>query len=127
MQDFLGSPSIRLLGLRATDALLLRGAPISLAINIASMQEMKIETINQYFDTLRSFDKDTIFYCCNREKKVLPSGEVISFENYPWNNGDHVVFDELCPWHQYYYSSVPPFYHPYEGVVRHRLAYLSKQ
>jgi hypothetical protein len=30
--------------------------------------------------------------------------------------------DELCPWHLKYYSTKPPFYHDYDGPIRHRLA-----
>jgi len=97
--------------------------PIDIAINVASMQEMDIKSINDYFKRLYfiSKNRDIYFYCCNRESKKLPDGEVINFKNYPWGEDDLIVVDELCPWHQDYYSKRPPFYHKYEGKHRHQL------
>ncbi len=122
----LANADIRLLGIRATDANLVAALPVSLAVNIASMQEMRLADVGAYFDALRSAGgAPTLFYCCNREKKTLPDGEVIQFADYPWRDDDDVLLDGICPWHQFFYSPIPPFYRPYAGVVRHRLARLA--
>lgn len=119
---------IRLLGIRASDAALLGALPVGLAINIASMQEMQAQDIATYFRALRApLGPPTLFYCCNREEKTLPDGEVTRFLEYPWQSADEVLLDESCPWHQFYYTPVPPFYRPYAGVVRHRLARLAPE
>jgi hypothetical protein len=50
------------------------------------------------------------FYCYNRERGVLPGGEVSSLADYyPWRAGDRVHLDEPCPWHQYFVTARPPF------------------
>lgn len=64
------------------------------------------------------------FYCCNREEKILPDGTIVRFKDYPWSPQDDVLDDAACPWHQQYYSARPPFIHPYDGPIRHRLAVL---
>ena len=118
---------IRLLGIRADDAALLQHMPVDLIVNIASMQEMALETITSYFGLFRSFASDnTFFYCSNREEKILLDGTVVRFDDYPWSPEDQNLFDELCPWHQFYYSPLPPFYRPYNGPIRHRLSILDK-
>jgi len=101
----------------------LRDFEFDLAINIASMQEMTTAMIAGYFELLR--EKNTLFYCCNREEKVLPDGQVIRFANYPWRPDDKTFVDELCPWHQWCYTNRWPFYRRYEGPHRHRLARLT--
>lgn len=107
---------------------LLKKCPIDIAINIASMQEMNPDTISDYFSDLRyiASRRKVMFYCCNREEKKLPDGTLIRFNEYPWNENDKILIDELCPWHQHYYSIKPPFYHKYDGPHRHRLTYLAK-
>ena len=75
--------------------------PIDLAVNIASMQEMTAEAIRGYFDRLRRAPS-TWFYCCNRERKEMPGGEVSAFMAYPWDPRDEHVLEGLCPWHQTY-------------------------
>lgn len=76
-----------------------------LAINIASMHEMGYDSIKKYFRFLRRcLHRDNLFYCCNREFKVLMGGEVTHFMDYPWHPTDKVLIDELCPWHQYFFS-----------------------
>jgi hypothetical protein len=65
------------------------------------------------------------FYCCNRLEKTLPDGTITRFRNYPWKDDDKIIVDELCPWHQYYYSASFPFYHQYDGPVQHRLALMA--
>jgi hypothetical protein len=114
-------------------------AKFDIAVNIASMQEMNTETIARYFTFLRSHMKsEHLFYCCNREYKEMPGGEVAEFELYPWSPRDRFVVDEQCPWQQYYLSLHQalrgwrvlglrvPFVNLYDGDTRHRLAVLSR-
>ncbi len=69
-----------------------------LAINIASMQEMNQQTTEEYFSYIRKHSKsDNLFYCCNREEKVMPGGEISKFSQYPWSVNDVHLVDELCP------------------------------
>lgn len=117
----------RVVAIQATNHELLRACPIDLTINIASMQEMDPPVIAAYFAHLRYVGarRETYLYCCNREEKKLPDGTVTRFRDYPWDAADRVLVDELCPWHQQYYSVVPPFYRRYDGPHRHRLAALA--
>lgn len=126
LRTALADPSIRLIGLRAANHALLQDAPADLAVNIASMQEMDPPVSAAYFDDLRAIaaKRPLAFYCCNREEKRLPDGTVSRFADYPWRAADRVLVDELCPWHQHYYALRPPFYRPYDGPTRHRLAWL---
>ena len=89
-------------------------------INIASMQEMNMKTINDYFSLFKSQSHPIYFYCANRIAKKLPDGSVINFNEYPWN-GMKVLVDELCPWHQNFPSIKPPFVRKFDGPVQHRL------
>lgn len=123
----LADPDARIIAVRAEDSGILRGLPVGLAINIASMQEMDPPTVAAYFDLLRAApNRETWFYCCNRTEKTLPDGTLVAFGRYPWNPGDRVVVDGLCPWHQRWYRPWPPFYRAYDGPIRHRLAALVK-
>ena len=45
----------------------------------------------------------------------------VIFSNYPWHLTRELLQDELCPWNLKYYDLIPPFYHPYDGPIRHRL------
>lgn len=63
---------------------LMKKLPISLFINIASMQEMDMPVIEKYFDYMRASTVEAHFYCCNREEKTLPDGSIIRFVDYPW-------------------------------------------
>jgi len=119
-----GSGSV--IAIEAKNHRLIRELPIDIVINIASMQEMNPATISEYFDDFRAISakRKVMFYCCNREEKVLPDGVVTKLDEYPWSAGDKVLLDELCPWHQRYYSRKPPFYHSYDGPIRHRLVEL---
>ena len=89
-------------------------------INIASMQEMNMKTINEYFSLIKSQSHPIYFYCANRISKKLPDGSVINFNEYPWNSM-RVLVDELCPWHQKFPSIKPPFVRKFDGPVQHRL------
>lgn len=115
----------------------LNGISFDVAINVASMQEMNQETISGYFDFLRqNLQPENIFYCCNREMKEMPGGEVSRFLSYPWHEKDINLIDELCPWHQIFYSvhtlrNGPkfgkiriPFINYFDGIHRHRLTIL---
>jgi putative sugar O-methyltransferase len=112
-----------LVALQASNHELLTSFPIDLFINIASMQEMNPETISSYFKDFRQVAKqrDTYFYCCNRIEKSFPDGIKVKFSEYPWNDSDQILTDELCPWHQEYYTIFPPMYHRYDGPHKHRL------
>ena len=56
------------------------------AVNISSMGEMTIPTIERYFEFFRNhFEENNLFYCCNREFKVLVGGERTEFYQYPWS------------------------------------------
>ena len=122
----LDDDALRVIALRAGDVALLSDVPASLAINIASMQEMDPPSIAHYFQAMRSMPTPVTFYCCNRESKTLPDGTVVAFAEYPWRDEDRVLDDGLCPWHQRYYSARPPFVHPFDGPIRHRLAVLAQ-
>jgi hypothetical protein len=89
-------------------------------INIASMQEMNMKTINDYFSLIKSQPHPGYFYCANRISKKLPDGSVINFNEYPWSSMK-VLVDELCPWHQKFPSIKPPFVRKFDGPVQHRL------
>jgi putative sugar O-methyltransferase len=64
----------------------LEPATFDLAVNIASMEEMTPETVGRYFTFLRRHMAPVhLFYCCNRERKVLPGGEVRRSPSTPGN------------------------------------------
>lgn len=120
----LADPEIRLVALCADDAEILGSSPLGAAFNVASMQEMDPPVIARYFALLRRA-RTGLFYCCNREEKRLPDGTVTRFAEYPWRPEDEILLDELCPWHDFYYTLRPPFYFRYDGPVRHRLVRLA--
>ena len=113
---------------------------IDIAVNVASMQEMDSSTVASYFAFLRDrLRPANIFYCCNREWKRLPDGQVSALADYPWVAEDRVLVDEPCPWHQYFLSvrqsptghaprllgiPIPGVSH-YDGTHRHRLVVMS--
>jgi len=123
MVESIAAKDVSLIAIQASNHALLRQAPMDLAVNIASMQEMDPPVIAAYFEDLRhaSERRQLDFYCCNREEKRLPDGVVTRFSEYPWQSSDQVLVDELCAWHQQYYSMYPPFYRNYDGPARHRL------
>lgn len=115
------------IALRAQDHGLIPECPLDLALNMVSFQEMDPPVIGEYFDALRTAAalRPLVLYCCNREDKRLPDGTVTRFAEYPWSTSDQVILDELCPWHQEYYSVRPPFYRAYDGPIRHRIVAMS--
>jgi len=77
--------------------------PIEIVINVCSMQEMSMETINGYFRFLRqNIAAGGLLYCCNRYEKILPDGEVVRIYDYPWQGSDEVLLDEICPWSRFF-------------------------
>jgi len=107
------------------------------AINIASMQEMNAFTVERYFQFMRqNCNKDNFFYCCNRELKIMPGGEVSEFRKYPWKPEDRHLVDEYCPWYKYFLAYRKTKYGPrllgiriplinyFNGPVMHRLTVL---
>ena len=128
MRETLADSGIQLIAVRADDAALIGEAPVGLAVNIVSMQEMEHSVINEYFRILRANRSDNvIFYCANRLWKRLNDGTEVRFQDYPWKADDQILHDSICPWSQWYYSKRPPFWHYRDGdqrVVWHRLARL---
>jgi SAM-dependent methyltransferase len=106
----------------AQDAHSIAGA-FDVAINIVSFGEMAPAVVRDYFMIMRSLPVGWL-YCCNREHKEMPGGEVSIFAEYPWAEGDEHVLDELCPWHQWFRALRPPFRRFYDGPIRHRLTRL---
>jgi len=115
----------------------LRHVNFDLAINVASMQEMNMDTVRNYFTLLRRHSTH-LFYCCNRLEKQLPDGTVTRFTEYPWKTDDKILVDEACPWHQFFagrsaaanlriFGWIPvPLLHRYDGIHWHRLVKLAK-
>jgi len=128
MKATLADPHVDVIGIRADDAGLLEGAPIGLAVNIVSMQEMDLAVIAEYFRLLRSASgTQTAFYCCNRAHKPFYDGTEIRFDEYPWCNNDELLVDEPCPWSELVYGPKPPFWTRLQHRVQHRLAVLDRQ
>ncbi|MBI3011140.1 MAG: putative sugar O-methyltransferase [Candidatus Omnitrophica bacterium] len=111
-----------------------------LAVAIASLQEMNAATVERYFRFLRDrLHEDHLFYCCNRESKVLRGGEVSTFAGYPWDPRDRHLVDERCPWYQYacswrtcgpgprLFGLRVPFINAFDGPFRHRLSILARR
>ncbi|MES2413928.1 MAG: sugar O-methyltransferase [Pseudomonadota bacterium] len=124
---FIATGAPHIIAVQASDHQLLGKCPLDFVINIVSMQEMNPPVVAAYFEDMRAIarERELLFYCCNREEKDLPDGTVTRFTDYPWLADDKILVDGLCPWNQYYYSTRPPFYRPYDGPVRHRLVTLS--
>jgi hypothetical protein len=123
-----GGPAV--VAVQAADHHLLRHCPMDVVFNVVSMGEMDPAVTEAYFADIRAAaaaqpGRELAFYCCNREEKTLPDGTVTRFAAYPWEREDRMLVDGLCPWHQRYYSFRPPFYFPYDGPIRHRLAILA--
>ncbi len=131
MRAALADPAVRAIAVQADNVPILARAPISLAVNIVSMQEMNPKTIAAYFAVLRQNPApETVFYCANKLTKTLPDGTVARFADYPWRADDTIQVDAVCPWAQWTYSRRPPFWHYRWGegrVIWHRLARLAKE
>ena len=108
------------------------------AINVCSMQEMHKAEIERYFRHLRVHGgPDSRFYCCNRESKVLPDGEKVEFEAFPWLASDQHIIDGYPSVYRFWVSAKlkgngprvcgirVPFLDGPDGPIRHRLSCLS--
>lgn len=110
-----------------------------LAMNVCSMQEMNKTEIERYFKYLWTHaEGGAMFYCCNRESKVLPDGELVEFDGYPWLSTDRHLIDGHSSVYSFWFSTrrnrnkpkwrgltVPfPFLDGPDGPVRHRLTVL---
>lgn len=112
----------RVIAIEAENYHILKEIKKDLVLNIASFQEMDMKVIKNYFKYLyNQTTKPFYFYLCNREEKFLPDKSIIKFKNYPFKKTDLILIDELCPWHQYYYTFKPPFKRYYDGPTRHQL------
>jgi len=107
-------------------------------VNIGSMQEMNPQTIGRYFSFFRNYaNRQNLFYCCNRELKILSGGERLEIRKFPWLERDIHLIDEYCPWFRYFLSRARtvdgprafgmriPFINYFDGRIIHRLSVLS--
>jgi hypothetical protein len=120
LSTYLNDTETRIILVVAADSTAVADCGIDLFVNICSFQEMTLPTINTYFDLIKS--NSAMFYCCNREKKVLYGGETIIFDQYPWGKCE-VAFDEECPWNKFFYQirTDLKFKRETDGRVRHKL------
>ena len=125
LSDSGSRPSI--IALEAENHKLIQLCQLDLTINTQSMQEMNPEVVREYFKdiSIASKDRHGVFYCSNREEKILPDGTIVSFNDFPWTLATEILEDELNPWTQRFYSFKPPFYRNYLGPIRHRLVKFS--
>ncbi|MBF0216042.1 MAG: putative sugar O-methyltransferase [Candidatus Omnitrophica bacterium] len=94
----------------------------TLSVNINSMQEMNMRTVGEYFRYIRKYAAtDNIFYCLNRVSKKLPCGEMVEFNNYPWDVRDIHIIDGKPVFVNYHFSRHYPFVHIDKLEKRHRL------
>jgi hypothetical protein len=127
LEEAIAEPSIRLIGITADNAQLMKKAKLGFVFNTVSMGEMNPEIVAEYFEILRSnAAEETYFYCSNRIEKELPDGTVTRFDSYPWEQEDEILFSGLTPWHQKYYTYFPPQYLPMDGPIKHCLAKMAK-
>ena len=82
------------------------------------MQEMKPETVDDYFQVIKS--NSAYFYCCNREYKKLIGGEELIFTQYPWGNCKRILLED-CFWYRKHLDPKPPFIIKPDGNVKHAL------
>jgi hypothetical protein len=88
-------------------------------LNVASFGEMTKTQIKIYFDIIRA-GKGTLI-CLNREKKVLPSGEVTLFNDYGWKKEDKIFTDEVAD----FYTENPADRQKFDGIFLLRIAKLN--
>ncbi len=106
--------------LEAENYQLIENLEIDLFINVVSFQEMNLEVIKNYFKHMRnSKASKKYFYCLNRDSKMLPDGQIIRFDEYPWENSV-IMKDEIPKWCQNYFINRPPFVIDYDGLHRSR-------
>ena len=117
-EEDLNLPNKKLYLIDASNVSFLKDKNINLFANLIGMQEMKSDHLKNYFNIIES--NKAHFYCCNREKYIMPAGEETNFDNYPWGNCSKILF-ENCPWHQIYYELRFPFIKKYETNIKHAL------
>lgn len=106
MNRALARPDIRLVAVQADNVDALTEAPIRLAVNILSMQEMDLPVIHRYFHVLNNNKaRKTVFYCCN-QKGMNP----IHVRDCHWSGKNKTLVDEPCAWMLLQYGRRPPFY-----------------
>ena len=128
MSEALAARDANLIAVQADNAGILGLAPIGLAVNVVSMQEMEAGSIAGYFRTLRSNRaRETAFYCCNKLWKK--TGDGIGFNDYPWLPEDRILVDAACPWSMLTYTKTPPFWRRKSHLrpIQHRLAIMAKE
>ena len=117
-EEDLLKPEIKLFLIPPDNAEVLKNNRIDLFVNFSSFQEMKFSDIENYFDIVKS--NKSYLYTCNRYHKILPAGEVLNFNDYPWGDGSKIFF-EKCEWISKYYSFKYPFFYNYDGDHWHCL------
>ena len=114
----LDTPNKKLFLIDASNSHLLKNKNINLFVNLSSMQEMRPEIVEDYFQIIKS--NSAYFYCENRKYKKLIGGEELIFSQYPWGNCRTILSGD-CPWHERCYSSKPPFIGKMDGPYKHAL------
>jgi len=97
---------------------LLQNIKVDFYANLCSFQEIKFDDIIKYFEIIKKHK--ALFYCCNRRSKILPGGENIVFQDYPWGKGKNIV-EGQCEWIKKIYFFRPPFIKSYDGPHDHKL------
>lgn len=106
--------------LEAENFSLLSTLEIDIFINIASFQEMNLETVRSYLEYIKTSPMERKFlYSCNREEKALPCGEIVRESEYGWDGKD--IFKERCSWYDYMPLNRPPWKKCFDGLFVHRL------
>ena len=131
MKEAVSFPEINLIAVQADNASVIAHAPVGVAANVVSMQEMAAPAIAEYFCILRVNNaEETTFYCCNKLYKRFHDGAESRFYEYPWRPSDRILHDSICPWSQWLYSKRPPFWSYRRGknrIIWHRLALMAKE
>ena len=97
--EFLADPKIVVGCIVANNARLLVEIPFDLCVNIYSMMEMDIATVEDYFRFCRAAPGgEKYFYCCQRRSKTLADGQILAFANYPWQHCESPLDEGNCPW-----------------------------
>ncbi len=117
-EEDLFNPNVKLFLVPPDNSQILKNHKIDLFVNFSSFQEMKFTDIENYFDIVKS--NKSFLYTCNRYHKILPAGEVLKFDDYPWGEGTKIFF-EKCEWISKYYSFKYPFFFNYDGDHWHCL------
>ncbi len=127
MEEAVQDNDIKLIAVQADFASIIKMAPIGLAANIHSMNEMTMPVIENYFRILRNNQSTrTAFYCCNKVYKYWADGTEIKFDEYPWYDVDEILHDSIAPWSQWLIDKSPPFWRYRGGAKKRYLAQTSR-